>query len=124
MQVQIKIRNLDKFIKALARSPEKVSRFANTAIRQSIYTIEGQVKPRTPVDTGNLRNTQQSSFGNLIGKYYPTADYGIYVEMGTYKMRAQPYLRPGVEASLPTISKIFEKELNNAMEEIAKESNG
>lgn len=122
MEIKISIKNLDKFMRALAKSPQIVSKFANTAIRQSIYTIEREVKPRTPVDTGNLRNTQESSFGNLVGRYYPTAKYAMYVEMGTYKMAAQPYLRPGVEASLPTITKIFEKELNNAMNEIARQS--
>ena len=109
-------------MRALARSPQKFSKFANTAIRQSIYQIEREVKPRTPVDTGQLRNTQQSSFGNLEGKYYPTAEYGIYVELGTYKMTAQPYLKPGVEAATPTINRIFEKELNKAMKVIARES--
>lgn len=123
MNITIKIKNLDKFMRALARSPQIVSKYANTAIRQSIYQIEREVKPRTPVDTGQLRNTQESSYGNLIGRYYPTVEYGIYVEMGTYKMAAQPYLRPGVEASLPAITKIFEQEINKAMDEIAKESN-
>jgi len=123
LNITIKIKNLDKFMRALARSPQIVSKYANTAIRQSIYQIEREVKPRTPVDTGQLRNTQESSYGNLIGRYYPTVEYGIYVEMGTYKMAAQPYLRPGVEASLPAITKIFEQEINKAMDEIAKESN-
>lgn len=31
---------------------------------------------------------------------YATADYAIYVERGTYRMGAQPFLGPGIEAGM------------------------
>ena len=51
-----------------------------------------------PVDTGFLRTTafmQVTSDDVEIGF---NAEYASYVEFGTYKMAAQPYLRPAFDA--------------------------
>ena len=51
-----------------------------------------------PVRTSNLiQNIKTIPYDEdtqLVGAYPP---YAPYVELGTYKMRAQPYLKPAVE---------------------------
>lgn len=47
-----------------------------------------------PVDTGNLRNSIEFSINGLTGRIVSRADYSAYVEFGTRKMRAQPFMRP------------------------------
>lgn len=42
---------------------------------------------------------------------YRDVNYAVYVEMGTRKMKAQPYLRPAVENHLSEIKDIIESEL-------------
>lgn len=62
-------------------------------------TAERHVKEITPVDTGRLRNSithaPVSSDTEMVGT---GVEYSVYVEFGTSKMAAQPYLRPGVES--------------------------
>ncbi len=57
-------------------------------------------KRLAPVRTGALRN----SIGYQVkdGKLYVYADtpYAGFVELGTYKMKAQPYLRPAMDSAL------------------------
>lgn len=70
---------------------------------------EGYAKMLCPVDTGNLRNSithQQIDKGSeAIGT---NVEYAPYVEMGTQKMAAQPYIKPAVENHIPEYKSIFE----------------
>lgn len=50
-----------------------------------------------PVDTGELRGSIQATPAvDGVGHVIATADHASYVELGTYKMDAQPYLRPAL----------------------------
>lgn len=73
------------------------------AVAKAAYDIEGQAKTIVPVDTGNLKNSIQTEPGDSdLTKYVgPHTDYAVHVEYGTYKMRAQPYLRPAAERVQP-----------------------
>lgn len=75
------------------------------------YTKENLTKNHS-VRTGNLRNsiTHQQIDENsvLIGS---NVQYAPYVELGTSKMRAKPYLRPAIEDHRSEYQKIFESEL-------------
>ena len=51
-----------------------------------------------PVDTGALRDSIRSEQDGSEGEYGSDLEYSIYVEMGTSKMSAQPYLRPSIDA--------------------------
>jgi HK97 gp10 family phage protein len=46
------------------------------------------------------------------------AHYGIYVELGTDRMGAQPYLLPAVEAVRPKVQKIVEHYLNQMLAQV------
>lgn len=61
--------------------------------------IASSARSRAPVDTGYLRSSI-SSVSVEAGKTAEVivgANYGAYVEYGTYKMAAQPYLGPAVD---------------------------
>ena len=76
-------------------------------------TAEGYAKELCPVDTGNLRNSiahaQVSENTERVGS---NVHYAPYVELGTRKMRAQPYLRPAVENHRDEYANIIKSELN------------
>lgn len=72
---------------------------------------EGYAKDLCPVDTGNLRNSiTHTSDGNAA--YIGTnVTYGKYVELGTVKMAAQPFLRPAAADHGETYRNIVKDEL-------------
>ena len=56
--------------------------------------------------TGNLMNS--TDYKVEEGVYiYNTADYATYVEFGTYKSRANPFMRRGIYKSITQIRKII-----------------
>ncbi len=75
---------------------------------------EGYAKKLCPVDTGNLRNSithqQEGDSVEIIGT---NVEYAAYVEMGTSRSRAQPYLEPAVADHADVYRQIFESELKN-----------
>ena len=76
---------------------------AGQAVRKAASDIEAGAKDRAPVDTGALKNSiQAKSTGELSAEIGPGVDYGIYVELGTHKAAAQPYLVPAAEFVRPS----------------------
>ena len=74
---------------------------------------EGYAKLICPVDTGRLRNSitheQEGKYTELIGT---NVEYAPYVEMGTQRQKAQPYLKPAVEGHVDEYKLIAETVLN------------
>lgn len=73
-------------------------------------SCEGFAKALSPVDTGRLRDSitytvQESS--TTIGT---NVEYAPYVEFGTYKMSAKPYLKPAVLNNVETYVRLIRDE--------------
>lgn len=75
---------------------DKASQF----VRKAALDIQAGAQVRAPVDTGALRASIQAvqASGPLHWQVRVGVEYGIYVEMGTRHMAAQPYLGPAAEA--------------------------
>lgn len=72
--------------------------------------VVAESKSLTPVLTGNLKKsivseTMDNNKGVYIG-VNESAPYGIMVEKGTSRQKAQPYLEPGAMNTIPKIVKV------------------
>lgn len=70
-------------------------------VQQCAEDFVGKAQAAAPVDTGTLRASIHvesiTGGGSSVTATVATggeADYAIYVEMGTYKMAAQPFMGP------------------------------
>ena len=72
-------------------------------VQKAAFRIEADAKARVPVKTATLQRSIHTvmSNGGLTGTVGPSVFYGIYVEMGTRRMGARPYMRPAAEKNLP-----------------------
>lgn len=61
--------------------------------------VVNNVKPRTAVDTGRLRASITHDSGETSVRVGSNVEYAGFLELGTSKMAAQPYLVPGLKAS-------------------------
>lgn len=107
---------------------------ASKAVRKAAFDIEGGGKVNAAVDTGFMKASiytvthDESSYGQgtagnagalLPEVEHPASDleafvavgasYGIYVELGTHKMPAQPYLTPAADAVRPALEAAMHK---------------
>ena len=71
---------------------------------------ESYAKKACPVDTGRLRNSithaQMDENTEVIGT---NVEYAPFVELGTAKMKARPFLRPAAENHMPEYKFILEQ---------------
>ena len=78
----------------------------DTAVEQALeaigITCEAYAKLLCPVDTGRLRNSLTHDVRKEQECVYvgTNVEYAPYVEMGTSRSRAQPYLEPAVKDHL------------------------
>lgn len=94
-----------KLTTMIAATPEQQDRFAEALARDA----EGGAKQRAAVDTGFMRNSiAVEKVGPGQRRLFVGAAYGPFVEFGTWKMAAQPFVIPAVEATatrVPAIGK-------------------
>ena len=137
MQVVIKVD--DKRIKAALKDAALIKGPVATFLKKSAFTIEGRAKELAPVDTGRLRSGVQTKLGPFRAVVAATVFYSPYVEFGTRPhfppvealrgwarrhrqnpwavamaiakrgTRAQPFMRPGAEQSMPIIRGYLEE---------------
>lgn len=96
---------------------EQLPKAASQIIRAAALKIEADAKRLAPVDTGFLKSSiyastsqgsDYSGTGGALPEVTPSSDqeaivgvgaeYAQYVEYGTWKMQAQPFLTPAAEA--------------------------
>lgn len=75
---------------------------------------EGYAKRLCPVDTGNLRNSITHVYDEDTAYIGTNVEYAPYVEYGTSRTRAQPFLRPAAENHASEYRQIFEFFYHNA----------
>lgn len=90
----------------------------NEAIARALEAIgiqaEGDVASLAPVDTGRLRDsvTHETHAEEEFVYVGTNVEYGKYQEYGTSKMRAHPFLKPGIMNNLETYKSIVKKFLS------------
>ncbi len=87
----------------------------NKALTASALVVEGQAKALCPVDTGNLRNSITHEVEGKEARVGTNVEYAPFVELGTSKMAAQPFLNPALEQNKGNIQKIFADALKKAV---------
>lgn len=83
------------------------------ALEEIGLAAEGFAKRLCPVDTGRLRNSITHATDKDSAYVGTNVEYAPYVELGTSRTRAQPYLRPAVENNVGTYKKILDRHLKS-----------
>ena len=78
--------------------------------------VEADATLRAPVDTGNLRSSiTHRVVSDEEAKIGTNVDYAPYLEYGTHKMAAQPYLRPALDSNKARIEKMIGDVIGKAL---------
>jgi len=71
-------------------------------LAKTAFDTESLAKVYAPVDTGNLMNSiAADKVRDMTWRVTASAEYAIYVEIGTRRMDADPYLEPALRATWP-----------------------
>lgn len=102
---EVRVHGLDKLNAALLELGTNAARRAGKkALRQGANVILDATRGQAPVRTGNLKKSLYTHDHGVIGDRIlfsvdlrPRAFYGRFLEFGTSKMAARPFMRPAAE---------------------------
>jgi len=104
ISVSVDTSKLDAIIAKLPGNRDKI-------IKAAAFHILGEARKRAPVATGALRDNSEVINGDGYTNVEFRQEYAAYVELGTHKMAAQPFLTPAVEAEAKLLEKRLKDEL-------------
>ena len=103
--IDLDTKGLDEYISKLGVSEDR-------ALAGLAAQATGYAKDRAPVDTGALKNSINfEKVGEGVYWVSDGVEYGIYQELGTRFMAAQPFMVPAFEQTSKDIASMVEKEL-------------
>jgi len=107
--ISIGVNGQKETVANLGRMSEKVKKAVKEEIGASALRIQASAKRRCPVRTGALRNSiTVDLYGEMSAEIAPHMPYAGFVEFGTRKMRARPYMTPAAEEERPRLAKGLE----------------
>jgi HK97 gp10 family phage protein len=102
MSMEMRVIGIDQFISRLQQLDQRVRSNARDAVNASVLEGQQMAMALSPVRSGYLRSRNQiHAAGGLTNvilyELYNDAPYARFVEWGTRKMRAHPFMTPAVE---------------------------
>jgi len=99
--------DLKEVKEGLAKLDTKTREAGENAMRDIVVLITNDAIYGSPVLTGNNRRSIKFEAKGLSGSVYSTSGYGGYLETGTVRMPARPYLKPALDKNLPKFPNIM-----------------
>lgn len=97
-KINIKFEGVDELIAKINKQPVAIKLEAGKIIQTTALSVEKTASSLAPVDTGYLRQHIKSrKINDLSAEVVSSAEYSIYLEMGTRKMAPKPFMRPAVK---------------------------
>lgn len=110
MSFTLKFTGLDKFLNQVGRKGPDARRAVDQELNRSSLRVERQAKILAPYDTGWLEGSIYS-YRESFKRYLVISPvhYSIYLELGTRKMSAQPFVYPALESESPKLMKNLQR---------------
>ena len=129
--VAVSVDNADRLMQRLTMFPATVQKkIARSAARKAAKPLLAKAKQFAPVDTGTLRdsikirglkrlkkNRGKVGVSVAVGKgwYLGKTFYAAFIEFGTNRMEAQPFLRPAAKAVRKEVRDVWRNEMHKAL---------
>ena len=106
-------------VKVTSRTKEVSEQFKKAVERgltAAAIIVESDAKLRSPIDSGTLMGSiAKGKVVNSSIQIGTNIEYAPYVEYGTSRMAAQPYLTPALIENKAKIQKVFESQIKQGV---------
>lgn len=97
-KLRLKMHGVKEVRRQLAVAPSKIRETAHNSIQRDVDAMKDEAQQIVPVRTGHLRDSiftkEMGAMSFIIGA---DAEYAGFVEYGTSRMMARPFLRPAMQ---------------------------
>lgn len=87
---------------------KKIEGIVEKAVKEVVVDVASDSVKGSPVDTGHNRRSIDYNVKGLEGAVYSTSGYGGFLETGTSKMAARPYMKPALDKNIGKLGKYIE----------------
>ncbi len=115
------VEGIEEFKTAIERFDGGMQRQVHVFLASWAADVKGEAMRLVPVRTGHLRSTIYAEIKEWIVEIGAEAAYALFVELGTRRMRAQPYLYPAIQEHLPRLKQIICEAIDAAKAEAGLE---
>ena len=101
-EINVKWSGLDKLMEEIGATAEATIDAAAAAMKTTTGQVQAKAKQIAPKRTGvmagniNVKPVKKTST-SVTGTIEAEKEYSSFVEFGTYKMHAEPFMRPAVD---------------------------
>lgn len=134
MNTVSEVKGLEDLIAKLNSLPEKLEKkVIRSAVRKGANIIRDKARSYVPVDSGELRKSITVSGakykkGTIAFAIKPrknkkrgiTVFYGKFIEFGTSKMAAKPFMRPAYDEAEKEVLETVINDIKSKVDEVAK----
>ena len=111
--LSIDVELTDSFYKKIGHSKEYENAL-DKAIDHATQEAENTCRREAPYKTGNLRRSiNKNKPGKCAGEIKSRAHYWVYLQYGTSKINANPFVTRTAKKVSPKLQKYFAEELNS-----------
>lgn len=121
-EVKMELEGIENLIDEVEKLGKQGSKIENKALKEAGEVIKDSIVREVPVRTGKLKKSiSVSGIKRKSGEPYvqvgPGKDgwYGKFVEFGTVKMKAKPFMEPGYENSKDAALDTIQEELKRGL---------
>lgn len=104
-------KDLKGFSSWLDRLIDEAPELMESIVEETAIRVDAEAKKKCPVDTGNLRASISMEIDGFEAEVGTNVEYASFVEYGTSKSAAQPFMTPAKQKVENEMEKIVLKEV-------------
>ena len=117
LEIKCDVKGVKQFQQAMAQFDSGIQRQVHRLLTSWAADVKALAKQLVPVRTGYLRQSIYAEVREWVVRIGAEASYAMFVEFGTSRMMAQPYLYPAIQAYLPQLERIIREAIELAKTE-------
>ena len=117
IEITCDVKGVEEFQEALRTCDSAMQRHVHRQLASWAADVKALARELVPVRTGHLRSSIYAKINEWVAQIGAEATYALFVELGTRRMQARPYLYPAIQQHLPRLEQIILDALDAAKAE-------
>jgi len=117
VEITCDVKGIERFQEAMRRFDSAVQKHVHRQLASWAAEVKALAKQLVPVRTGHLRSSIYAKISEWVAEIGAEATYALFVELGTRRMQARPYLYPAIKQYLPKLEATIREAIEAAKAE-------
>ena len=107
IEITCDVKGVEEFQEAMRNFDSAIQKQVHRQLASWAADVKALARELVPVRTGHLRSSIYAKINEWVAQIGAEATYALFVELGTRRMQARPYLYPAIQQHLPRLEQII-----------------